>query len=72
MIGCIAAVLVIESIFIVEKKFKIDDPVGAISVHGVNGLFGVLCVGLFANGTYGSGWNLTESSSTDGHGVTGS
>ena len=63
VIGCIAGVLVIESIFIVEKKFKIDDPVGAISVHGINGLFGVLCVGLFANGTYGSGWNLTESSS---------
>ena len=35
----------------------IDDPVGAISVHGVNGTWGVISLGLFANGTYGGGWN---------------
>jgi Amt family ammonium transporter len=35
----------------------VDDPVGAISVHGVNGLWGVLSVGIFANGDYGAGWN---------------
>ena len=34
-----------------------DDPVGAISVHGVNGIWGVLALGLFANGKYGAGWN---------------
>jgi Amt family ammonium transporter len=33
--------------------------VGAISVHGVCGLFGVLCVGTFADGAYGAGWNAT-------------
>ena len=43
--------------FFIEGTLKIDDPVGAISVHGVNGAFGVLCVGLFADGTYGDGWN---------------
>ena len=57
MIGAIAGVLVIEAVFFVERKLKIDDPVGAIAVHGVNGTFGVLCVGLFANGSYGAGWN---------------
>src|SRR5215211_1587880 len=56
-IGSIAAVVVIESIFIVERRFKIDDPVGAISVHGVCGLWGVLCIGIFADGQYGAGWN---------------
>jgi len=36
---------------------KIDDPVGAISVHGTNGVWGVLSVGIFATGEYGAGWN---------------
>ena len=58
VIGVVAAVLVIESIFFWEKR-GIDDPVGAISVHGVGGAFGVLCVGLFSDGSYGGDWNLT-------------
>ena len=36
---------------------KIDDPVGAVSVHGVYGAWGVIALGLFADGTYGDGWN---------------
>jgi hypothetical protein len=36
---------------------RLDDPVGAISVHGVSGAWGVLAVGLFADGAYGNGWN---------------
>jgi Amt family ammonium transporter len=70
VIGAIAAVLIVESVFFVERK-GIDDPVGAISVHGVGGIFGVLCVGIFADGRYGAGWNLTSGSTTDGKGVTG-
>jgi ammonium transporter, Amt family len=66
VIGVIAGVLVIESIFIVEKKLKLDDPVGAISVHGVNGIFGVLAVGIFANGSYGGGWNGSDVSGVEG------
>jgi ammonium transporter, Amt family len=59
-------VLVIESIWIVERKLKIDDPVGAISVHGVNGLWGVISVGLFADGrsNYGGAWNGVSGSVT--------
>jgi ammonium transporter, Amt family len=71
VIGSIAAVLVIESIWFVERRLKIDDPVGAISVHGVGGIFGVLSVGIFADGAYGAGWNLTDSARTAGKGVTG-
>jgi Amt family ammonium transporter len=56
IIGAIAGVLVVVSVFFFDK-IKIDDPVGASSVHGVCGAFGVLCVGLFADGTYGAGWN---------------
>lgn len=59
VIGLIAGVLVIEAVFFVERKLKIDDPVGAIAVHGVNGAFGVLAVGIFSDGQYGQGWNGT-------------
>jgi Amt family ammonium transporter len=55
-IGGIAGVLVVFSVFFWERR-GIDDPVGAISVHGVNGLWGVISVGIFANGKYGAGWN---------------
>jgi ammonium transporter, Amt family len=57
LIGSLAAVIVIEAVFFIEKR-GIDDPVGAVAVHGIGGTFGVLCVGLFANGVYGNGWNL--------------
>ena len=55
-----AGVLVVGSIIFVERYLKIDDPVGAVSVHGMNGLWGVIAVGLFADGSYGDGWNGVE------------
>jgi len=55
-IGFIAGVLVVFSVFFFENR-GVDDCVGAISVHGVNGLWGVLSVGIFATGEYGAGWN---------------
>jgi Amt family ammonium transporter len=70
VIGIIAAVLIVESVFFFERK-GIDDPVGAISVHGVGGIFGVLCIGIFADGRYGAAWNLTDTATTKGKGVTG-
>lgn len=57
LIGAVAGVLVILSCFFVERTLRLDDPVGAISVHGVNGAWGALALGLFADGTYGDGWN---------------
>ncbi len=57
IIGGIAGILVIWSVLFVEKVLKVDDPVGAVSVHGVCGAFGCLCIGLFADGKYGAGWN---------------
>src|SRR4030095_9964074 len=57
VIGLIAGALLVGSVYFVEHKLKSVDPFGAISVHGVNGAFGVLSVGLFADGTYGAGLN---------------
>ncbi|BCZ49339.1 ammonium transporter [Clostridium gelidum] len=56
-IGGVAGLLVCVSVSFVENKLKLDDPVGAISVHCVNGLWGVLALGLFADGSYGDGIN---------------
>jgi ammonium transporter, Amt family len=73
VIGLIAGVLVIWSVFFFDKR-GIDDPVGAISVHGVNGLWGLVAVGLFSDGSYGAGWNgvgATEYLGVAGRGVTG-
>jgi ammonium transporter, Amt family len=59
IIGLVAGVLVCVSVEFVERVLKLDDPVGAISVHGTNGLWGVISVGLFADGSsnYGGSWN---------------
>jgi Amt family ammonium transporter len=56
-IGLIAGVFVCWAVVFFEKTLKLDDPVGAISVHGVNGAWGLIAVGLFADGTYGGGLN---------------
>lgn len=57
VIGLVAATLAVFAVDFVEIKLKIDDPVGAVSVHGCCGAWGVLALGLFANGRYGDGWN---------------
>jgi Amt family ammonium transporter len=48
IIGLVAGVLVVYAVLFFDRV-KIDDPVGALSVHLVNGAFGTLCVGLFAS-----------------------
>jgi Amt family ammonium transporter len=69
VIGMIAGLLVCWSVEFFDKKARVDDPCGAISVHGVCGAWGVLAVGLFADGTYGIGWNGVSTSAL--HGVQG-
>jgi Amt family ammonium transporter len=57
LIGAIAGVLVVVAAVFIDTKLKIDDPVGASAVHGVNGAWGIVSLGLFANGVYGQGLN---------------
>ncbi len=74
IIGVIAGVIVCYGVLFFERVVKVDDPCGAISVHGLCGWFGAVSVGIFADGTYGAGWNGVGPSSYLGHagqGVTG-
>ena len=57
LIGVVAGALVAWSVTALERRLRIDDPVGAVAVHGVCGCWGALSVGVFADGTYGAGWN---------------
>ncbi len=74
IIGIVAGVIVCYGVLFFERVAKIDDPCGAISVHGLCGWFGAVSVGIFADGTYGTGWNGVGATSYLGHtgqGVTG-
>ncbi|MCI7814423.1 MAG: ammonium transporter [Robinsoniella sp.] len=55
IIGIIAGFVVVYGIEFIDKVCKIDDPVGAVGVHGMCGALGTLCVGLFSDGT-GTEW----------------
>jgi len=57
LVGLVAGLLVVWTVGFLEHKVRVDDPVGAIAVHGSSGVWGALAVGLFADGTYGDGYN---------------
>ncbi|BDG10667.1 ammonium transporter [Anaeromyxobacter paludicola] len=57
LIGLVAGGLVVRAVVFLERRLRVDDPVGAVAVHGVCGAWGGLAVGLFADGSYGDGWN---------------
>ena len=61
IIGLCAGIILVFSIEFIDSRLHIDDPVGASSVHGIGGIFGTLCVGLFATDGglfYGGGINM--------------
>ena len=55
IIGIAAGFVVVFGIEFIDKVLKVDDPVGAVGVHGLNGAFGTLAVGLFSDGA-GTEW----------------
>ena len=65
IIGLLCGVLVVFSVLFIDQKLKIDDPVGASSVHGVCGFFGTVMVGIFASPDYGSCTGLLYGGGTD-------
>jgi Ammonia permease len=74
LIGILAGMLVCAGVLFNDRVLKVDDPCGAISVHGYCGWLGAVCLGLFADGTYGAGWNGVGAANylgQAGKGVTG-
>jgi ammonium transporter, Amt family len=74
IIGLIAGAIVCGGVLFNERVLKVDDPCGAVSVHGYCGWFGAVSVGIFADGVYGAGWNgvgATTYLGQAGKGVTG-
>jgi ammonium transporter, Amt family len=74
IIGVIAGLVVCGGVLFNERILKIDDPCGAISVHGYCGWLGAVSLGIFADGTYGAGWNGVGAAAylgKTGQGVTG-
>jgi Amt family ammonium transporter len=57
VIGMVAGAIVCFGVLFNERVLKVDDPCGAISVHGYCGWFGAVALGIFADGAYGAGWN---------------
>jgi Amt family ammonium transporter len=57
IIGIVAGLITDWSVIMLERHLHVDDPVGAIAVHGVCGMWGALALGIFADGSYGMGWN---------------
>ncbi len=53
VIGIVAGIIIYLGVWLLDWVLHIDDPVGAVSVHGLNGAWGLLALGLFADGTYG-------------------
>lgn len=53
IIGAIGGMLVVLSVEFIDKVLRVDDPVGAVSVHGVAGAWGTIATGLFAQASYG-------------------
>jgi Amt family ammonium transporter len=60
LIGGAGGLFTAWGVLFLERKLRVDDPVGAVSVHGLCGAWGAIALGLFADGSYGAGWNGVE------------
>jgi len=73
-IGSIAGLLLPLSIYLFDVRLGLDDHTSAVAMHGISGLWGLIAVGIFADGSSGAGWNgvgVTQYLGIDGQGVSG-
>lgn len=74
LIGAVAGLLVCLGTYFVSQVLRLDDPQGYVAIHGLGGIWGLLSLGLFAEGRTGAGWNgvgLKEYLGVPSQGVTG-
>lgn len=64
IIGAVAGLLVVFGVWLLDYKLHIDDPVGAVAVHMMNGIWGTLAVGLFATNT-APGYSIADASGNE-------
>ena len=64
VIGAVAGVLVVFGVWLLDYKLRIDDPVGAVAVHMMNGIWGTISVGFFATNT-APGYSIADASGTE-------
>ncbi len=64
VIGAVAGLLVVFGVWLLDYKLRIDDPVGAVAVHMMNGIWGTISVGLFATNT-APGYSIADASGTE-------
>ncbi len=64
VIGAVAGLLVVFGVWLLDYKLRIDDPVGAVAVHMMNGIWGTIAVGLFATNT-APGYSIADASGTE-------
>ncbi len=64
VIGSVAGVLVVFGVWFLDYKLRVDDPVGAVAVHMMNGIWGTIAVGLFATNT-APGYSIADASGTE-------
>lgn len=74
VVGGLAGLLLPLSIYLLDVRLRLDDPTAAVAMHGICGLWGLLALGLFADGGSGRGWNgvgVREYLDIAGQGVSG-
>ncbi|MDD3240869.1 MAG: ammonium transporter, partial [Lachnospira sp.] len=64
IIGSVAGVLVVFGVWLLDYKLKIDDPVGAVAVHCMNGIWGTIAVGLFATNS-APGYSIADAAGNE-------
>ena len=69
VIGAVAGLLVVFGVWLLDYKLHIDDPVGAVAVHMMNGIWGTIAVGLFATSSAPGCQDLLDSGSLAGEGL---